>query len=152
MPENKTLKKTVRKSPVKKIIAKKETYIEGIGRRKTASARVRLIPAKSQAVTINGKSLSDYFHSPALEHTVLSVFVVNKAGGAYAVSAKVAGGGIRAHADAIRLGIARALVKEDPERRTSLKQAGFLMRDPRSKERRKFGLKKARKAPQWSKR
>ena len=141
--------KTLTKKTVAKTTGK---YIEGIGRRKTASARVRLTPAKERTVTVNDKSLSDYFHSQALEHAVLSVFAINEAGGNYEVSAHVAGGGIRAHADAIRLGIARALVKEDPERRIPLKQAGFLMRDPRSKERRKFGLKKARKAPQWSKR
>lgn len=152
MAQKKTTEKPMKK-PIRKPIEKDTaTYIEGIGRRKTASARVRLVPAKSQVITVNGKSLSDYFHSSALEHVVLSVFATNEAGGTYAVSATVSGGGIRAHADAIRLGIARALVKEDPQRRTSLKQAGFLMRDPRSKERRKFGLKKARKAPQWSKR
>ncbi len=133
----------------KKLLAR---YHEGIGRRKTASARVRLTPAKEQTITINDKSLSEYFHSPALEHTVLAVFAINETTGNYTVTVKVLGGGIRGHADAIRLGIARALVKEDPERRIPLKQAGFLMRDPRSKERRKFGLKKARKAPQWSKR
>ena len=129
-----------------------EKYIEGIGRRKTASARVRLTPATERTITVNGKSLTDYFHSPALEQTVFSVFDSDAAAPQYAVSARVAGGGIRAHADAIRLGIARALVKEDQTRRAALKQAGFLKRDPRSKERRKFGLKKARKAPQWSKR
>ena len=142
MPQK--LKTESRKTP--------EKYIEGIGRRKTASARVRITPAREQAITVNGKALSDYFHSSALEHAVLSVFAINETSGKYEVSAKVAGGGIRAHADAIRLGIARALVKEEPGRRIPLKQAGFLMRDPRSKERRKFGLKKARKAPQWSKR
>jgi len=133
---------------------KKQTkrYVEGIGRRKTASARVRLTPAKERSITINGKSLADYFHSTALEHAVLSAFGADDALGAYTVTAKVAGGGIRAHADAVRLGIARALVKEDPERRALLGKAGLLKRDPRSKERRKFGLKKARKAPQWSKR
>ena len=129
-----------------------EKYIEGIGRRKTASARVRLTPAHERTITINGKSLSDYFHSSALEHTVLSVFAIDEAVGNYEISVHVAGGGIRGHADAIRLGIARALVKEEQTRRIPLKRAGFLMRDPRSKERRKFGLKKARKAPQWSKR
>lgn len=148
----KTTEKPAKKSMQKPVQKNTEKYIEGIGRRKTASARVRLTPAKERAVTVNGKSLSDYFHSSALEHAVLSVFAINEAAGNYEVSAKVAGGGIRAHADAIRLGIARALVKENSERRIPLKQAGFLMRDPRSKERRKFGLKKARKAPQWSKR
>lgn len=127
-------------------------YIEGIGRRKSASARVRITPAKEQMITINDKPLAEYFGSAALEHAVLSVFTKNDAVGTYAVSAKVAGGGLRAHAEAVRLGIARALVAEDPERRTLLKRAGFLMRDPRRKERKKFGLRKARKSPQWSKR
>ena len=159
--EKKTAKKIEEKKPIEKKPAEKKTtektvpksvapYIEGIGRRKTASARVRLTPAKTQVVMVNDKSLSEYFHSQALEHAILSVFAVNEAIGNYAVSAHVAGGGIRGHADAIRLGIARALVKEDPNRRIPLKRAGLLMRDPRSKERRKFGLKKARKAPQWS--
>ncbi len=127
-------------------------YTEGIGRRKTASARVRLVPAKERTVTINGKPVGEYFGSAALEHAVLSVFSVNDAIGNYTVTVHVSGGGIRGHADAIKLGIARALVKEDPERRTLLKRAGFLKRDPRSKERKKFGLRKARKSPQWSKR
>lgn len=127
-------------------------YIEGIGRRKTATTRVRLTPAKEQSVTVNGKSLAEYFRSHALEHAVLSVFTTTAVSGTYAVSAHVSGGGLRAQAEAIRLGIARALVKEDAERRIPLKRARFLMRDPRSKERKKFGLKKARKSPQWSKR
>lgn len=149
MAQEKTIAKKTAEKKKGKQTAK---YIEGIGRRKTASARVRLTPAKERTITINGKPLAEYFHSHALEHAVLSVFDADETIGTYAVSAKVAGGGIRAHADAIRLGIARALVKEKADRRTLLKQAGFLMRDPRSKERRKFGLKKARKAPQWSKR
>ncbi len=138
----------------KKATTKKETprYIEGIGRRKTASARVRLTPAKERSIVINGKPLGDYFHSHALESAVLSAFSTDETLGNYEVSAKVHGGGIHAHAEAVRLGIARALVKESPERRTPLKKAGLLKRDPRAKERRKFGLKKARKAPQWSKR
>jgi len=127
-------------------------YIEGIGRRKTASARVRLVPAKERTITVNDKPLKEYFNSEALEHAVLSVFATDEAGGNYTITALVSGGGIRAHADAIRLGIARALVKEDAERRVPLKRLGYLMRDPRSKERKKFGLKKARKSPQWSKR
>lgn len=127
-------------------------YIEGIGRRKTATTRVRLTPAKEQSVTVNGKSLAEYFRSQALEHAVLSVFSTTAGTGTYAVSAHVSGGGLRAQAEAIRLGIARALVKEDAERRIPLKRARFLMRDPRSKERKKFGLRKARKSPQWSKR
>ncbi|MBI4086651.1 30S ribosomal protein S9 [Candidatus Kaiserbacteria bacterium] len=138
--------------PETKKVTNTEKYKEGIGRRKTATARVRLTPAKERAITVNGKSLAEYFRSPALEHAVLLAFSADETLGNYEVSAHVSGGGIRAQGDAIKLGIARALVKEKPERRTELKQAGLLMRDPRSKERRKFGLKKARKAPQWSKR
>lgn len=128
------------------------TYTEGIGRRKTASARVRLVPAKEQKVTVNGKDMAEYFASAALERTVLSVFEVEGIPGTYAITAQVSGGGKAAHAEAVRLGIARALEKEDGDRRIPLKRAGYLKRDPRSKERKKFGLKKARKAPQWSKR
>lgn len=127
-------------------------YIEGIGRRKTATARVRLTPAKERSVIVNDKPLAEYFNSHALENAVLSVFATDEAIGNYEVTVVVSGGGISGHADAIRLGIARALVKEDVTRRTLLKRAGLLKRDPRSKERRKFGLKKARKSPQWSKR
>lgn len=131
---------------------KTEKYIEAVGRRKTASARVRITPAKEQAVLVNKKSLADYFNSNIHQGTVLSVFDTNESLGIYSVSAKVYGGGLSSQAEAIRLGIARALVKEDEERRSPLKKAGFLKRDPRSKERKKFGLKKARKRPQWSKR
>ena len=127
-------------------------YIEGIGRRKTATARVRLTPAKERSVIVNDKPLAEYFNSEALENAVLSVFSTDDAIGNYEVTVLVNGGGVAGHADAIRLGIARALVKEDATRRTLLKRAGLLKRDPRSKERRKFGLKKARKSPQWSKR
>ncbi len=127
-------------------------YIEGIGRRKTATARVRLTPAKERSVIVNDKPLAEYFNSQALEHVVLSVFATDETIGNYEVTVVVNGGGISGHADAIRLGIARALLKEDATRRVLLKRAGLLKRDPRSKERRKFGLKKARKSPQWSKR
>jgi len=128
-------------------------YIEGIGRRKTASARVRITPAKDQSITINEKTLEDYFAATALQKNLLSVFDAEDAVlGTYSISAHVQGGGLSSQAEAIRLGIARALVKEDEERRIPLKRAGFLKRDPRSVERKKFGLKKARKSPSWSKR
>ncbi len=129
-----------------------EKYIESIGRRKTASARVRITPAKAQAIIINEKELDAYFDSSALVKDVLSVFETEGVVGTYAVSAKVQGGGLASQAEAVRLGIARALVKEDELVRSPLKKAGFLKRDPRSKERKKFGLLKARKRPQWSKR
>lgn len=132
--------------------AKTATYIEAVGRRKTATARVRLSPAKETVVVVNEKSMADYFHSKALEEVVLSVFLVDEAYPKYAISAKVMGGGLSSQAESIRLGIARALVAEVAERRKPLKKEGYLKRDPRSKERKKFGLRKARRRPQWSKR
>lgn len=128
-------------------------YIEGIGRRKTATARVRVTPQKETSIIINDKPLAEYFKHLSLQNTVLSVLNVEEAGlEHYAVSAHVLGGGLTAQAEAIRLGIARALVEEKADRRVTLKKAGYLMRDPRSVERKKFGLKKARKRPAWSKR
>lgn len=128
-------------------------YIEGIGRRKTASARVRITPAKETSIAINEKPLTEYFENEALENNVLSVLKTKDAGiGDYTITVKVSGGGLSSQAESVRLGIARALVKEDAERRSPLKKEGFLKRDARSVERKKFGLKKARKSPQWSKR
>jgi len=134
-------------------MAKATTYFEGLGRRKTAIARVRITPASETKVTVNDKDLDAYFPHEALCKDLLSVLETADAGiETYSVSAKVIGGGISAQAEAIRLGIARALVKEKTTRRSPLKKAGFLKRDPRSVERKKFGLLKARKRPQWSKR
>jgi small subunit ribosomal protein S9 len=128
-------------------------YIEGIGRRKTATARVRLTPAKETSVTVNEKTLHEYFQNEAFEATVMSVLGVKDAGiENYTVTIKVSGSGLSAQSEAVRLGIARALVKEKAPRRSILKPLGFLKRDQRSVERKKFGLHKARKAPQWSKR
>ncbi len=128
-------------------------YIEGIGRRKTASARVRITPSKDQSILVNEKSLAEYFSAATLQKVVLSVFETKDAGiETYEVTVKVAGGGLSAQADAIKLGIARALVKEKADRRTPLKREGLLKRDSRAVERKKFGLRKARRAPQWSKR
>ncbi len=128
-------------------------YIEGIGRRKTASARVRLTPAKETTIVVNEKTLEDYFKHATLVGDVNSVLSTEDAGiENYTITAKVFGGGLSSQAEAIRLGIARALVKEKADRRTILKPLGFLKRDPRSVERKKFGLRKARRAPQWSKR
>ncbi len=132
---------------------KKTTYIEGIGRRKTSTARVRLTPASKTVITVNGKEYKDYFPNLALQKDIESVLETEDAGiENYEISAKVMGGGISSQAEAIRLGIARALVKEKADRRTQLKAAGFLKRDPRSVERKKPGLRKARKRPAWSKR
>ena len=130
----------------------KETqrYIETVGRRKTSVARVRLTPASKISLTVNDKELEKYFPTMALRSTILNVF--NDSLDKFSVSAKLNGGGISSQAEALRHGIARALTVHTPEIRTKLKVKGYLKRDPRAKERRKFGLKKARKAPQWSKR
>lgn len=128
-------------------------YIEGIGRRKTATARVRVTKANETRVIVNEKALAEYFTAATLQKNLLSVLETADAGiENYEISAHVQGGGLSSQSDAIRLGIARALLKEKAERRIPLKKAGFLKRDPRAVERKKFGLKKARKRPQWSKR
>lgn len=134
----------------------KAVYIEGIGRRKTATARVRLVPSTSataNAVTVNGKEYTEYFKHASLQQDLVSVLGTKDAGiQYYTITAKVMGGGLSSQAGAIRLGIARALVKEKADRRIPLKREGYLKRDPRSVERKKFGLRKARKRPAWSKR
>lgn len=129
--------------------AKTEKYIEGIGRRKESVARVRITPASKTSFVINDKTISDYFKTETLQKIVTEALDEK---GDFSVSVKVVGGGVNSQAESIRLGIARALVKSDLELRKDLKAKGFLKRDPRVKERRKFGLKKARKSAQWSKR
>lgn len=125
-------------------------YIETVGRRKTASARVRITPGGKQDVTVNGKVLADYFPISEHQHMVRSPLAMSEE--KFTVTAVVTGGGIAAQAEAVRHGIARAIEVSDASKRIELKKAGFLKRDPRAKERRKPGLKKARKSPQWSKR
>lgn len=129
---------------------KTSIYTEGIGRRKTASARVRLTPAKSASMTVNGKTAEEYFPLPVMIKTAYAS--MQALGASYAVTAKVSGGGLKSQAESIRLGVARAITELVPEQRKDLKVRGFLKRDPRAKERKKFGLKGARRAPQWSKR
>lgn len=126
-------------------------YIETIGRRKTSTARVRLTPSSKQSFEINDKDLATYFVTNELQKIVTDPFTIST-DVKYSVTVKVKGGGIHSQAEAVRHGISRALVEVSKDDKTTLKQAGFLKRDPRSKERRKYGLKKARKAPQWSKR
>ena len=130
-------------------------YFEGVGRRKTSVARARLVAvkgAKELEITVNEKPYKDYFPTVELRNIVEQA--LSKAGfeHEYKVSAHVSGGGINSQAEALRLGIARAILEINPELRKTLKMEGYLKRDPRAKERRKFGLKKARKAPQWAKR
>lgn len=133
--------------------ATKDRYNEGIGRRKTATCRVRLTPAKETTIIINDKKIEDYFKHQAEIDNIMAVLKTDEVGsGDYTITVKVSGSGISAQSDAIKLGVARALLKEDAERRGALKKEGFLERDQRSVERKKFGLRKARRAPQWSKR
>lgn len=127
-------------------------YIEAIGRRKTAVARVRITPSTKSSFIINEKEVNDYFPTSELRSIVDSAFSKGEIKNKYIITVKVNGSGIHSQAEAIRHGITRALVKEDENLRSQLKKLGFLKRDPRKKERKKFGLKKARKAPTWSKR
>lgn len=126
-------------------------FFYGTGRRKTSVARVRLVPGNGN-ITINGKDVAEYFQRPVLEMMVRAPLREAQVEGRFDVIADVRGGGISGQAGAVRHGIARALVEADPEIRPVVKRAGFLTRDPRMKERKKYGLKKARKAPQFSKR
>lgn len=137
-----------------KITDKKiDGYIETIGRRKTATATVRLSDAKKFEFKVNGKEgLSNYFKTEELVKDVQAPFTNGGIERTFAISAVVNGGGVASQAEAIRHGIARALVELDPELRPTLKKLGHLKRDPRRKERKKPGLLKARKRPQWSKR
>ena len=130
--------------------AKSNEYKEAVGRRKEATARVRLTSAKSSSVTVNGKPVGEYFPVLVMQKTVYAP--LETLGVAYTVTAKVNGGGLKAQATAIRHGISRAIAEITPESRKELKVRGFLKRDPRAKERKKFGLKGARRSPQWSKR
>ncbi len=133
-------------------MAKEKQYIPAVGRRKSATARVRITPDKKMTYLINGKSLDEYFSVERFRDVVRSPFKVVETKDDFSVSVVVSGGGVSAQADAIRHGIARALIKYNEDLRTALKSAGYLKRDPRSKERKKPGLKKARKRPAWSKR
>ena len=123
----------------------------GTGRRKKSIARVRLIEGKG-AISINGKTLDEYFGTEVLKVIVKQPLVATNTLDKYDVICKVTGGGFTGQAGAVRHGIARALNSANSEYRSALKSAGFLTRDPRMKERKKYGLKKARKAPQFSKR
>jgi small subunit ribosomal protein S9 len=125
--------------------------IQTVGRRKRAIARVRLVAGTGKYV-VNGKSLEDYFPSKVHQQTVAEPFVTVEAGDNFDVLVNIKGGGATGQAGALRLGIARALLEVDPNMRPALKAAGFLTRDAREKESKKYGLKKARKAPQYSKR
>ena len=123
----------------------------GTGRRKSSVARVRLVPGEGRVI-INGREINEYIPFAALREVVNQPLVATETTGTYDILVNVNGGGYTGQAGAIRHGIARALLQVDPEFRPALKTAGLLTRDPRMKERKKYGLKGARRAPQFSKR
>lgn len=173
MPDKKTIKpkKVAEKKPVarKKKVASApsaeavvvsapaavlERYVYAVGRRKTAIARVRLYPTSGEEkkVIVNNKPVREYFGTVALEEVALAPLKVTGLADTFRVSVVTRGGGLHGQAGAIKLGIARSLIKHDPLLRPTLKALGFLTRDARMVERKKPGLKKARRAPQWAKR
>jgi len=127
-------------------------YIEAVGRRKTSTARVRISESTKAIFIVNDIDAKNYFKTEEERRLILDPMVKGTADSKWKVEAHVSGGGIHSQAEAVRHGLSRALVESDSTLRSGLKTLGFLKRDPRAKERRKFGLKKARKAPQWSKR
>ena len=130
----------------------KRQYQYGTGRRKSSVARVRLYQGGTGSITINGRDINDYFGLETLKLLANSPLVLTENEGKFDVVVNVVGGGCAGQAGAIRHGLSRALLQFNPELRATLKKAGFLTRDPRMKERKKYGLKAARRAPQFSKR
>jgi len=145
-----TKKKDTKKEKLPK--KKKVQYFEGVGRRKTAIARVRIYPTGENVFLINEKSYQEYFKDPFYHEIIFAPLKKLNQLSKFKVTVKVKGGGTTAQAEAIRHGLARALVKFNPNFKKPLKKAGFLTRDSRERERKKPGLKRARRAPQWSKR
>jgi len=152
----KKIRKLEKKPAIKKKVEKKipvsEKYYQAVGRRKTAVARVRLLTKGEKVFLVNQKPLEQYFPTTELQKTAKASLEKMKCLDKFRISAIVKGGGLFAQAEAIRHGLARALVLFNPNFRKRLKRSGFLTRDSRMKERKKFGLKRARRAPQWQKR
>lgn len=169
----KTTPRQAKKEPIKETAKKKEKetkeeeikiegeeftikrtnkFFEAVGRRKTSRARVRLYTQGEKKIDVNDKSYSDYFKTTVLQKIVESPLETIKSLDKFRISASIKGGGIHSQAEALRHGIARALCLLNPYFKKRLRKAGFLTRDPRVRERKKFGLKRARRAPQWSKR
>ena len=130
----------------------KDKFIEAVGRRKTSTARVRITSSTKSSFTVNEKDAKEYFKTEEQRRLILDPIAKGGLSTKWEIEVRVKGGGIHSQAEAVRHGLARALVDSDLELRGKMKILGYLKRDPRAKERRKFGLKKARKAPQWSKR
>jgi small subunit ribosomal protein S9 len=148
----KAKKAAVKVEKVKKEEKKPAKYFEEVGRRKTAVARVRLFTQGEKTFLVNDKPLKDYFPGHELEQIVLSPLERMNCLDKFRVVVKVKGGGFHAQAEAVRHGVSRALTLFNPDFRKKMKKAGFLTRDSRMRERKKFGLKRARRAPQWQKR
>lgn len=151
-PKEAKIAKEAKEALELKVELKPERYWEALGRRKTAVARVRLFTRGDKGIWVNGKPYGIYFHTEDMRHTAEDALKKMKAQERFRVMVKANGGGLHAQAEAVRHGTARALTKFNPDFRKRLKRAGFLTRDPRMVERKKFGLKKARRAPQWAKR
>jgi len=154
--EKKKEKKEESEKEIDKIIAKEENkkesiYYKGVGSRKTAVARVYLY-TKNKDILINGKDYKSYFPLKKMQSMIEAPFEKMKCLGKFGLTANVKGGGLSAQAEAVRLGISRALVVFNSDFKKRLRHAGYLTRDPRMVERKKYGLKKARKSPQWAKR
>jgi len=150
-----SLKRKEKKEKGKEESRKKEKmpkYFEAVGRRKTSTARVRLLTHEAKGIKVNDKSYKDYFPVFSLQKKIEEPLETISSLDKFGISIKVKGGGISSQAEACRHGIARALVLLNPYFKKRLKKAGYLTRDPRMRERKKFGLKRARRAPQWSKR
>ena len=149
-------KAVAKKKPAKKVVAKiASKFFEGVGRRKTAVARVRLLPGNpgnEDKFLVNKKDFKQYFPTLALQRMAESCLTKIKYPDSLTIEVKANGGGINAQAEAVRLGISRAFVKINPDNLKKLRKLGYLTRDPRMRERKKFGLKRARRAPQWKKR
>lgn len=152
IPEQELVDIDLEKEIQKAMAGSKSRYIETKGRRKTSTARVRLFTQGKKDITVNEKPYTDYFTLLDLQKAVEEPLEKLKCLGKFGVISKVSGGGPTGQAEALRHGISRALVKLNPYFKKRLKKSGFLTRDPRMRERKKPGLKRARKAPQWSKR
>lgn len=154
LKESKIEKKTESAKEIQelKVDLRPERYWEGLGRRKTAVARVRLFTRGDKGMRVNDKPAGAYFPTNEMQQIAEDALKKMKAQERFRVMVKARGGGLHAQAEAVRHGTARALTKFNPDFRKRLKRAGFLTRDPRMVERKKFGLKKARRAPQWAKR
>ena len=148
---SKKVKKAEKETPIKATTSPKGRYFYSSGKRKTSVARVRLFKGTGE-ITVNNKNISEYFPVKQLISVIHSPLILTGSKQKYDISAKIEGGGISSQAEALRHGITKALLEVDPLNKPTLKKAGFLTRDSRIKERKKYGLKRARKGPQFSKR